>query len=188
MSGAEPADAPSDAGHTWGEPRTEDAGDEAGAGAGGSRSRPGAAAVQMAVRVLTEATEDMVMDTLEDVRLKARARLAALFAQSVAEGHQAYDPDPVVGPGVFYDSALLAANLFPEEAVDEALAQTALDGGVVDSSDSISDTPPEGAPAEKPAPAQPAPSPKSVAKPTACSPPPLSKKATARWCLSRPRS
>ena len=85
------------------------------------------------------------MDTLEDVRLKARARLAALFAQSVAEGHQAYDPDPVVsGPGAFYDSALIAANLFPEDVVDEALAQ------VVDSSDSISDTPPEGRPAEEP--------------------------------------
>ncbi|OLP99308.1 hypothetical protein AK812_SmicGene18150 [Symbiodinium microadriaticum] len=147
MSGAEPADAdaPSDAGHTWGEPRSDDAGDDAGRDAGATRPEPGAAAVQMAVKILCEATEDRLMDTLEDVRLKARARLAALFAQSVAEGHQAYDPDPVVsGPGAFYDSALIAANLFPEDVVDEALAQ------VVDSSDSISDTPPEGRPAEEP--------------------------------------
>ena len=134
----------------------------------------------MAVRVLTEATADMVMDTLEDVRLIARARLAALFAQLVAEGHQAYDDDPVVGPGAFYDSALLAANLFPDDVVDQALAQSAQDGGVVDSSDSISDTPPEGAPAEKAAPVQQAPSPKPVATTAACSPPPLSKKATAK--------
>ena len=141
------ADAPSDAGHTWGEPRADDAGDDAGRDAGAARPEPGAAAVQMAVKILCEATEDRVMDTLEEVRLKARARLAALFAQSVAEGHQAYDPDPVVsGPGAFYDSALIAANLFPEDVVDEALAQ------VVDSSDSISDTPPEGRPAEEPTP------------------------------------
>ena len=31
------------------------------------------------------------MDSLENLRLKARARLASLFAQSVAEGHSAYD-------------------------------------------------------------------------------------------------
>ena len=176
MSGAEPMDAPSDAGHTWGEARAEDAGD----GGSHARSRPGAVAVQMAVRVLTEATEHMLMDTLEDVRLKARARLAALFAQSVAEGHQAYDADPVVGPVAFYDSALLAANLFPDHVVDQALAQSAQDGGVVDSSDSISDTPPEGVPAEKAASVQQAPSPKPVATTAAWSPQPCSKKATAK--------
>ncbi|CAE7817075.1 unnamed protein product [Symbiodinium sp. KB8] len=179
MSGAEPADAPSDAGHTWGEPRSDDAGDGAGRADGAARPKPGAAAVQMALKILSEATEDMVMDTLEEIRLKARARLAALLAQSVAEGHQAYDPDPVVtGSDAFYDSALIAANLFPEDVVDEALAQTAADGGVVDSSDSISDTPPEGRPAEDQTPvvASSGPAPTTMA----CSPPPLSKKATAK--------
>ena len=181
MSGAEPADVPSDTGHTWGEPRSDDAGDGAGSAAGAARPKPGAAAVQMALKILSEATEDMVMDTLEELRLKARARLAALLAQSVAEGHQAYDSDPVVtGPGAFYDSALLAANLFPEEVVDEALAQSAVDGGVVDSSDSISDTPPEGAPVETAAPVQQAPDPQPVVTTPAWSPQPCSKKATAK--------
>ena len=181
MSGGEPAeaDAPSDAGHTWGEPRSDDAGQDAGRAAGAARQEPGAAAVRMAVKILCEATEDMVMDTLEEVRLKARARLAALFAQSVAEGHQAYDPDPVVtGTGAFYDSAVIAANLFPEDVVDEVLAQTALDGGVVDSSDSISDTPPEGRPTEEETPVMASSAPATTT--VACSPPPLSKKATAK--------
>ena len=181
MSGGEPAeaDAPSDAGHTWGEPRSDDAGQDAGRAAGAARQEPGAAAVRMAVKILCEATEDMVMDTLEEVRLKARARLAALFAQSVAEGHQAYDPDPVVtGTGAFYDSAVIAANLFPEDVVDEVLAQTALDGGVVDSSDSISDTLPEGRPTEEETPVMASSAPATTT--VACSPPPLSKKATAK--------
>ena len=182
MSGAEPADASSDAGHTWGEPRSDDVGDGgdgADIDAGATRSQTGTASLQMAVKILCEATEDAVMDTLEEVRLKARARLAALFAQSVAEGHQAYDPDPVVaGTGAFYDSALLAANLFPEDVVDEALAQTVEEGGVVDSSDSISDTPPEGRPAEDRSPG--AAGPTLATTTSTCSVAPLSKKATAK--------
>ena len=55
-------------------------------GGASTRPRSSAAGVQTAVRVLTDAHEDVVMDVLEDVRLKVRAKIAALFAQ--AKWHQ----------------------------------------------------------------------------------------------------
>ena len=61
------------------------------------------------------------MDSLETVRLKARARLASLFAQSVAEGHSAYDTAPASGADAFYDQEAVVAALFDEKAVDDAI-------------------------------------------------------------------
>ena len=90
MAGADATGAPFDE-HSWGQAHPTDGGDGPGSGGVESRSGPSAAAVRTAVRVLSDASEDQVMDVLKDVRLKARAKLAALFAQSVAEGHFALD-------------------------------------------------------------------------------------------------
>ena len=63
------------------------------------RRGPSVAVIGTAIRVLVSATEDDLMDSLETVRLKARARLASLLAQSVAEEHSAYDTAPASGAG-----------------------------------------------------------------------------------------
>ena len=85
------------------------------------RRGPSVAVIGTAIRVLVSATEDDIMDSLETVRLKARARLASLFAQSVAEGHSAYDTDPASGADAFYDQEALVSALFDEKAVDDAI-------------------------------------------------------------------
>ena len=85
------------------------------------RRGPSVAVIGTAIRVLVSATEDDIMDSLETVRLKARARLASLFAQSVAEGHSAYDTAPASGADAFYDQEALVSALFDEKAVDDAI-------------------------------------------------------------------
>ena len=85
------------------------------------RRGPSVAVIGTAIRVLVSATEDDIMDSLETVRLKARARLASLFAQSVAEGHSAYDTEPASGADAFYDQEALVSALFDEKAVDDAI-------------------------------------------------------------------
>ena len=85
------------------------------------RRGPSVAVIGTAIRVLVSATEDDLMDSLETVRLKARARLASLFAQSVAEGHSAYDTAPASGADAFYDQEALVSALFDEKPVDDAI-------------------------------------------------------------------
>ena len=108
--------------HSWGEqaagpgPETQAATTEEPV-----RRGPSVAVIGTAFRVLVSATEDDVMDSLETVRLKARVRLASLFAQSVAEGHSAYDTAPASGADAFYDQEALVSALFDEKAVDDAI-------------------------------------------------------------------
>ena len=85
------------------------------------RRGPSVAVIGTAIRVLVSATEDDLMDSLETVRLRARARLASLFAQSVAEGHSAYDAAPASGADAFYEQEALVSALFDEKAVDDAI-------------------------------------------------------------------
>ena len=73
-------------------------------------------------------------------------RTAALFAQWVAEGHVAFDPEPSSGAAALYDSAVLTSALFADDVVDQALAQAPVRTVEVDSSDSISDRPPRSEP------------------------------------------
>ena len=68
------------------------------------RRTPSAAVINTTLRVLVGATEDDLMDSLEHLRLKAEARLASLFAQSVAEGHNAHDEAPTTGADAWYNS------------------------------------------------------------------------------------
>ncbi|CAE7404343.1 unnamed protein product, partial [Symbiodinium sp. CCMP2456] len=74
-------------------------------------------AVMMAIKVLCEASEDDVMNSLEEFRVAHRARLSALMAQSVAEGLEAYKQH---GTQASFDAELLVGALGePVEFVDE---------------------------------------------------------------------
>ena len=127
------------------------------------RPGPSVAVIGTAIRVLVSATEDDLMDSLETVRLKARARLASLFAQSVAEGHSAYDTAPASGADAFYDQEALVSALFDEKAVDDAIQV-------------LSDSEVEGTHAD-PVRADPPPGQPKAKAPTVSSPPGLVKKA-----------
>ena len=65
--------------------------------------------VLTALKVLCEASEDDLMDALEEFRVAHRSRLAALFGQSVAEGLDAFKQH---GDASSYDPAALAEALF----------------------------------------------------------------------------
>ena len=62
-----------------------------------------------ALRVLSEASEEAIMDSLAEFRVSRRARLAALLGQSVAEGLGAYR---IQLKQATYDPAVLAGALF----------------------------------------------------------------------------
>ncbi|CAE7672342.1 Myo9a [Symbiodinium sp. CCMP2456] len=66
-------------------------------------------AVMMAIKVLCEASEDDVMNSLEQFRVAHRARLSALMAQSVAEGLEAYKQQ---GTQASFDAELLVGAVF----------------------------------------------------------------------------
>ena len=65
--------------------------------------------VLTALKVLCEASEDDLMDAVEEFRVAHRSRLAALFGQSVADGLNAFKQHGDVST---YDPAALAAALF----------------------------------------------------------------------------
>ena len=68
---------------------------------------PGSTTTREPPIVLVDAHEDLVMDCLEEMRLKSRAKLAALLAQSVAEGHYAFDQEPASGAEAVYNAEVL---------------------------------------------------------------------------------
>ncbi|CAE7405213.1 unnamed protein product, partial [Symbiodinium necroappetens] len=76
------------------------------AGTGGPRP-----VLVAALKVLSEASEEAIMDSLAEFRVSHRARLAALFGQSVAEGLGAYR---LQLEQATYDPAVLASALFGE--------------------------------------------------------------------------
>ena len=76
------------------------------AGTGGPRP-----VLVAALKALSEASEEAIMDSLAEFRASHRARLAALFGQSVAEGLGAYRLQLEQST---YDPAVLASALFGE--------------------------------------------------------------------------
>ena len=76
------------------------------AGTGGPRP-----VLVAALKALSEASEEAIMDSLAEFRVSHRARLAALFGQSVAEGLGAYR---LQLEQATYDPAVLASALFGE--------------------------------------------------------------------------
>ena len=62
-----------------------------------------------AIKVLCEASEDEVMNALEEFRVAHRSRLSALLSQSVAEGLAAYKQQ---GDHRTFDAASLVGAIF----------------------------------------------------------------------------